>query len=153
MKSRLDALRNKRSQTGGYENDRGLVADYSNPNSTGNRRGRDDDAWDARVDQDPYGHGPGGYYEEQELGLPSAGQTAAGPYGGDYIGQDTQYGHSRGQSDGLNPFSDANAASLRGVSPRPEERPSHKRNETLTSDDGNSSPISTRKSVFREDVN
>ena len=141
-----------------------------------------DDPWDSRVgngrDDDPYGPGPGGYNEEAELGLaptPGAaaglghGRNESGPYGagGDYMSGSTSYGGagaSRGRSaerDGghLDPFSDANqAGSMRSVSPRPEgldtslERPpTHKRLESYD-DGGNTSPISMRKSAFREDV-
>lgn len=143
-----------------------------NPNSAGSSRprgrGLEDDAWDARVggrDEDPYGHGPGGYYEEQELGLaptPGVGGPHSQPYGTDYIGQNTSYGggsSSRGR-DNLDPFSDANQApSLRSVSPRPDlggldtsgRAYGHRKMESHD-DGGNTSPISTRKSVFREDV-
>ncbi|KAK5939798.1 hypothetical protein PMZ80_008180 [Knufia obscura] len=146
------------------------------------RGGRDlDDPWDSRVggrDEDPYGPGPGGYNEEAELGLaptPGAGmghsRNESGPYGagGDYLSGSTSYGGggaSRGRSAErdsahLDPFSDANqAGSLRSVSPRPEGidtsgaggRPhSHRKMESYD-DGGNTSPISTRKSVFREDM-
>lgn len=158
---------------GGYEDSRGGGAaegQYQNlnPGSAGATRGRgrglEDDAWDSRVggrDEDPYGHGPGGYYEEQELGLaPTPGIGSSQPYGTDYIGQNTSYGgssKSKGRSD-LDPFSDSNqAASLRSISPRPDlggidtSARSHRR--TDTDDGGNTSPISTRKSIFREDVN
>ena len=133
----------------------------------------EDDAWDTQVgNEDPYGaSGPGGYYEEQELGLAPTPGLQSEPYGGgsSYLDARTGYenergrsanrspglqpgaqGHSRGNSAGKNPFGDDNeAASLRDVSPRPE--PTHVRGQaSLGTDDGNTSPISTRKSMFRE---
>ena len=174
IKDKIEAFRNKRSQTGGYEENRGLGGGYEGIGGAGRGRGGrglEDDAWDSRVgnarDEDPYGPGPyGGTHEEAELGLAgnsgyNHGRTDSGPYGGNsYMGGQTSYaGASRGRSaerGGLaaDPFSDANQApSLRSVSPRPElDTRGHKRNDTLESDGGNTSPISTRKSIFREDV-
>lgn len=169
VKERINGMRNKRTTVGGYEDSRGAEGQYQNlnPNSAGSSRprgrGLEDDAWDSRVggrDEDPYGPGPGGYYEEQELGLaptPGVGGSSQ-PYGNDYIGQNTSYGgssSSRGR-DNLDPFSDSNqAASLRSISPRPDlggldTSGKHRRMES--DDGGNTSPISTRKSIFREDV-
>lgn len=168
VKERIDGLRNKRTTVGGYEDSRGAEGQYQNlnPNAAGSSRprgrGLEDDAWDSRVggrDEDPYG-GPGGYYEEQELGLaptPGVGGSTQQPYGGvDYIGQNTSYGGSSRGRDTLDPFADSNqAASLRSVSPRPDlggldTSGKHRRMES--DDGGNTSPISTRKSIFREDV-
>ena len=62
----------------------------------------EDDAWDTRMgvggSEDPYGPGPGGYYEEQELGLaPTPGLHAPEPYRqGDYVGA----GYSRSAAPG-----------------------------------------------------
>lgn len=166
IKDKIDSFRNKRSQTGGYEDSRleGQYQGLSNPRGRG--RAVEDDAWDSRVGahEDPYGPGPGGYHEEQELGLstPVVGHARndSGPYGGgDYMTQSTGYGGGveRGRDRGLtaDPFSDAHQApSLRSVSPRPEidTTKGHKRGDTLGSEEGNTSPISTRKSVFREDM-
>ncbi|KAK5087697.1 hypothetical protein LTR70_006974 [Exophiala xenobiotica] len=178
IKDQINKLRNKRTTSGGYEDTRGGEGAYQNLAGSGGRGrgGRDpDDPWDSRVggrDEDPYGPGPGGYNEEAELGLAptpgvGAGHTRneSGPYGagGDYLSGSTSYGGvSRGRSGErdaghLDPFSDANqASSMRSVSPRPEgpdtNRPqTHKRLESYD-DGGETSPISTRKSVFREDV-
>lgn len=120
----------------------------------------DNDPWDSRVggrDDDPYGPGPGGYHEEAELGLeptPLHGGNAQ-----DYMGASTSYGgggHSRGNSD-LDPFSDRHQmggpSSMRSVSPRPELGIKTSYDPTpMRKEDGNTSPISTRKSVFREDM-
>lgn len=174
IKDKIDGLRNKRSQTGGFEDSR-LEGQYQglNAGATGGARGRgrfEDDTWNSQVggrDEDPYGPGPGGYHEEQELGLSTPGharnESTPGPYGGgDYMTASTGYAgasHGRDRVLEADPFSDAHQApSLRSVSPRPESgvdaSKRHKRGDTLGSDDGvgNTSPISTRKSVFREDV-
>lgn len=168
-------MRNQRTTVGGYEDTRGAEGQYQNlnPGSGGGARGRgrglEDDAWDSRVggrDEDPYGPGPGGYYEEQELGLaptPGVGGAAQSsqPYGGDYIGQNTSYGGSSSRGIGGNdslgdPFADTHQApSLRSISPRPDlggldTSGKHRRMES--EEGGNTSPISTRKSIFREDV-
>jgi len=178
IKGWVDKLRNKRTTSGGYEDTRGGEGAYQNlaGNGARGRGGRDlDDPWDSRVggrDDDPYGQGPGGYNEEAELGLaptpavgPGHGRNEAGPYGagGDYLSGSTSYGGaSRGRSvdtdaGHLDPFSDASQTSgMRSVSPRPEGldtgRPqTHARMDSYD-DGGDTSPISTRKSVFREDV-
>lgn len=161
---------NNRSTTrAGYEDTRGAEGQYANlnPESSGTRgrgRGLEDDAWDTRVgNEDPYGQGPGGYHEEAELGLaptPNIGTGSHQPYVTDYMEANTSYGgglgHSRGGSD-LNPFEDhAEASSLRSVSPRPSvpaiDTRTAKGHLRSVTDDGNTSPISTRKSVFREDM-
>lgn len=171
IKDQITNLRNRNNRSttrAGYEDTRGAEGQYANlnPGSSGSRgrgRGLEDDAWDSRVgNEDPYGPGPGGYHEEAELGLAPTPGVAAGthqPYGTDYMGSTASYGgggHARGNSD-LNPFGDhAEASSTRSVSPRPQvpgidtrTAKGHTRNAT---DDGNTSPISTRKSVFREDM-
>jgi len=164
VKDQIDKLRNKRTARGAYE-ETGSVEQYS-----GARRGRglEDDAWDTRVgNEDPYGAGPGGYNEEQELGLAPTPGVQNEPYGGgqDYLRANTAYGdergrsHSREQSSGSrlgdNPFADENAVpNLRSVSPRPEMDKGHtKGNLSVDTDNGgNTSPISTRKSIFREGI-
>ena len=59
---------------------------YQQPLGGRGRRGLDpDEAWDARVGNEADAYGPGGYYEEQELGLrpgaPGEGSYAGGGYG------------------------------------------------------------------------
>ena len=116
-------------------------------------------------EEDPYGAGPGGYYEEQELGLAPTPGLVNEPYGGgsSYLDARTGYEGERGRSQnraglqpggagaaaqGQNPFGDDNeAASLRDVSPRPEGHV--KGQESLDSTTADS-PTSTRKSMFRE---
>lgn len=141
----------------------------------------EDDAWDTRVgNEEAYG-ASGGYsgYEEQELGLAPTPGLHTEPYGGarnnagDYLGASAGGNYSDvdvsargrpGSSSRENPFGDqheAGPAGLRSVSPRPEPEGSNrghvKGNMSLDtqgsgSGDGNTSPISTRKSVFREGI-
>lgn len=71
--------RNNRTAAGAYEG-----APASAPGGGGGRRGfgplDPDEAWDARVGNEADNYGPGGYYEEQELGLhrPSTSGRYAG---------------------------------------------------------------------------
>lgn len=135
-----------------------------------------DDAWDARVGTEADAYGPGGYYEEQEVGLHGNTDTSYGgqtrgltstagqpePFiGGSKKGLDTRYDEemhggeeSRGRQ-GRNPFDDdaeASNMSLRGVSPRPEGSSSlgvqgHKKSQESLDD----SPTE-RRSMFHENV-
>lgn len=161
--------RNNRTAAGAYE--RGA------PGGGGGRGRRGfgpldpDEAWDARVGNEADNYGPGGYYEEQELGLhePPAGQQST-PYGGGggagagagahhdsypmnlaatprgYGGDDR--GRTLSREGGRNPFDDDAAEpsniSLRGVSPRPMDAGEHGQG------DGGSN--AERKSIFRENV-
>jgi len=162
--------RNVRTATGAYEGGGG------GPRARG--AGLDpDEAWDSRVGPDADGHyGPGGYYEEQELGLHAPHSTEYGGAGGGTYrmnlaatpgappsgfgddGDDHRRGRPRSRSPGLrpggakNPFDDdaePSNLSLRGVSPRPID--------TSAADAGGgaqkdpASP-SERRSVFRENV-
>lgn len=135
-----------------------------------------DDAWDARVGTEADSYGPGGYYEEQELGL-TGGDTAYGgagstadergrarsrepePYiGGSKAGMDRRYDEEmgKGKRPAQNPFDDDHAEasniSLRDVSPRPidtsslEHGKGHKRK-----DSGGDSPTE-RRSIFQEQM-
>ncbi|KAK7982016.1 acid phosphatase-like protein [Apiospora saccharicola] len=130
-----------------------------------------DEAWDTRVGPEADHYGPGGYYEEQELGLRND------PYSGSGYNMNlastpgaTAPDHARGRSQnrdslGLpggagrsaaNPFDDDAAEpsniSLRGVSPRPIDTGNSARPlsgvSTVTKND---SPTE-RRSVFRENV-
>jgi hypothetical protein len=117
--------RNNRYATGAYES-----SSYERGRGAGHRLDPDE-AWDTRV-------GNEAHYEEQELGLhePPRAETGYGnsPYGAPTptYGGEPERGRSRTREsydDGLradnasarNPFGDENAASLRGVSPRPLE--------------------------------
>jgi hypothetical protein len=129
-------------------NNRTAAGAYEEPGYGGQPRGRGagsrldpDEAWSSRV-------GDEAYYEEQELGLHEPASTSANPYAQ------------------TNPFGDDNAASLRGVSPRPlaqaedtsyhggataqmPKGPSHGKAGSINSLD---SPTESRRSVFREDI-
>ncbi|KAL6704355.1 hypothetical protein ACN47E_008311 [Coniothyrium glycines] len=163
--------RNNRYTTGGG---------YEESGNAGQARGRGagsrldpDEAWSSRV-------GDEGYYEEQELGLHEPASTSANPYGNSGynapaggLSGEPQRGRSRTRDSydehldaqsARNPFGDDNAASLRGVSPRPlgnedtsyhgggsgPVRPPHKKTTSLDSTDN--SPTESRRSVFREDI-
>ena len=166
IRDQLDKLRNKRTARGAYEETgRGTDGSYAGANA-GLARGRDDDAWDTRApgrdEEEAYAAGPGGYYEEAELGLaPTPGvQTfhTPEPYAGgrtDYMGAAGERGRSaQRMGDGasslkVDPFSDQNeAASLRSVSPRPVDGPRHGQGQGSLEVKGDS-PTS-RKSMFRE---
>ncbi|KAK5660488.1 hypothetical protein OQA88_13036 [Cercophora sp. LCS_1] len=124
-----------------------------------------DEAWDTRVghEADAYA-GPGGYYEEQELGLATPRNPGDTTYGGSSYQMnlatnpaegapryEEERGRTRSRSPGLtaNPFADSaepSNISLRGVSPRP-----------MDAQVGHGKPKSgetqaKRSSMFREDV-
>jgi len=125
-----------------------------------------DEAWDSRVghETDPYS-GPGGYYEEQELGLRTPNNLGVNTsYGGSSYQMnlpqdpvpagryDEERGRPRSRSPGptpSNPFADSaepSNLSMRGVSPRPIDT-------SVTRGKGKDDDSPTeRKSVFRENV-
>jgi hypothetical protein len=148
IKDQFAKLSNRRTARGAYE-ETGSGADGYSAGGAPARRGRglEDDAWDTRVgNEDPYGHGPGGYYEEQELGLEPMPGLHSEPYAG-YAGEERGRSKSRegagSQSLDPNPFGDQHeAASLRSVSPM-------KGTGNLDAQQGNTSPTS-RRSMFRE---
>lgn len=160
---------NNRSAGGAYEEPLS-----SNVRGRANNRGfgplDPDEAWDARVGTEADAYGPGGYYEEQEMGLHGGpGQVAASgppsyggergrslsrepePYiGGSQAGLDHRYDEEMGKGKRPeNPFEDSAELSnigLRGVSPRPMDAPrGHKAQDS--SDD-----TSERRSIFRENM-
>ena len=160
--------KNGRSSGGGYEEPLN-----SNVRGRGSNRGfgplDPDEAWDARVGTEADAYGPGGYYEEQELGLhgttgvaPTPGSATFGddrgramnhepePYiGGSQAGLDRRYDEEMGRP-ATNPFGDeaeVRGGSLRGVSPRPMVD-THVQKGRASGED---SPTS-RKSIFRENV-
>lgn len=167
--------RNNRSAGGAYEEPLS-----SNVRGRASNRGfgplDPDDAWDARVGTEADAYGPGGYYEEQELGL-HGGQhgglapTPAGPppsygeergralsrdpepyIGGSQAGLDKRYDEEMGVKPTTNPFDDTaepSNVSLRGVSPRPVLDTSSKGH--TKSQDSIDSPTE-RRSMFRENM-
>ncbi|KAI9050669.1 hypothetical protein LZ554_005825 [Drepanopeziza brunnea f. sp. 'monogermtubi'] len=171
FKDKMRALknRNNRSAGGAYEE----PLSSSVRGRAGNRGFGPldpDDAWDARVGTEADAYGPGGYYEEQELGrhnergaglAPTPGELRGRslsrepePYiGGTQAGLDRRYDEEMGRKPMTNPFDDgaepANGG-LRGVSPRPfvdtTKANGHGRQDSL-----NDSPTE-RRSMFKEDV-
>ncbi|ESZ93365.1 hypothetical protein SBOR_6242 [Sclerotinia borealis F-4128] len=127
-----------------------------------------DDAWDARVGTEADAYGPGGYYEERELGLhdghsgvavtpgsvpaefssPTRGRNLSRepePYvGGSKAGLDRRYDEEMGIQPANNPFDDPNE--LRGVSPRPVD--SNAKGHKAQDIDNHSE----RRSMFRENM-
>jgi len=156
---KFNTLRNGRTAGGAYEGTSyggGARGDYSSSGRRGFGPLDPDEAWDARVDNEA-----GGYYEEQELGLqdPSHGPYGGGGYGDVGLsGGDDPRGRSRSRSrDGrLNPFGEqAEASSLRSVSPRPDVEPSQPQAPSHTRNTSNLSAEESqneRRSMFREDV-
>ncbi|TAQ90314.1 hypothetical protein B7494_g1356 [Chlorociboria aeruginascens] len=167
--------RNNRSAGGAYEEPLG-----STVRGRASNRGfgplDPDDAWDARVGTEADAYGPGGYYEEQELGLhephttgiavtpgavppgygdPNRGQGLSRepePYiGGSQAGLDRRYDEETDRQSTVNPFDDhiaeASTVTLRGVSPRPIDTSRSNNHQHNRSD----SP-SERQSIFKENV-
>lgn len=129
-----------------------------------------DEAWDARVGNEADAYGPGGYYEEQELGVhgrPGAGGPTSydvergrsrsrepeSYIGGSQAGLDRRYDEEMGRGGAQrakNPFDDTadpSNVSLRGISPRPIDTTSAAPQQKAKDD----SP-SERRSLFRENV-
>ncbi|KAL8707195.1 MAG: hypothetical protein Q9220_007728 [cf. Caloplaca sp. 1 TL-2023] len=148
---------------------------YEQPLHSGRGRGLDPDgAWDARVGNEADAYGPGGSYEEQELGTMRSGGgggyrshgTELPDYGDEEMGRgrsisrDEGPGFIGGSQGGLdqrydeemrregNPFGDqAERSELRGVSPRPDGKQKHKHGGSIQDD----SPTE-RRSMFHENM-
>ncbi|KAI1503911.1 hypothetical protein F5X99DRAFT_79875 [Biscogniauxia marginata] len=176
-----DKMRSLRSSG----NSRSAAGAYENPSRSG--RGRNgfgpldpDEAWDTRVHTEADTYGPGGYYEEQELGLRGANNRDRGDFNRGDLGAYSGSGYdmnipvaheergrttSRGPGVGgntsapyhQNPFDDdaAEPSNLRGVSPRPivdtTTGPATTRKAGHVGDSP-SSAHAERRSIFREDV-
>lgn len=145
-------------------NNRSAAGAYEGTGSAPARRGfgplDPDEAWDSRVGNEADHYGPGGYYEEQELGLHQTGRPSHHDENTAYRGASEPESYSmnlaatprgfdgdRGRTlsrDGRNPFDDDAAEpsniSLRGVSPRPMDGERREDN------------ASERRSIFRENV-
>ncbi|KKY27070.1 hypothetical protein UCRPC4_g01295 [Phaeomoniella chlamydospora] len=179
IKDKISSLTNRRSARGAYEEPSEGAPGYSAA-----RRGRGldpDDAWDARVVNEADAYGPGGYYEEQELGLhtpapepyggagyggqalPSYGDSERGrsksrdapaAIGGGQTGLDVRYDEEMGRRPGDNPFGDQHeASSLRDVSPRPVVDTSAGARLGHTKGQGSQDDSPTeRRSMFRESL-
>lgn len=167
FKKTISSLRNKRSQTGaGYEG-----AGYAAPRGGGTGRAAHggpldpDEAWDSRVGNESEIYGPGGYYEETELGLhPQSTAYTGAAYGGpagrlstDGAGFAPAPGLSAGGNDargrtstGENPFGDhAEESSLRSISPRPFEQA---QNQNIKKVSSRANSPTGRRSLFKEDI-
>ncbi|KAK7927684.1 acid phosphatase-like protein [Apiospora marii] len=157
----------------GRGNNRSAGGAYEQPGRAGRGFGPldPDEAWDSRVGPEADHYGPGGYYEEQELGLRND------PYSGSGYNMNLASApdaaapdHGRGRSqnrDSLgvpgaagrsaaNPFDDDAAEpsniSMRGVSPRPIDTGMPARPLSGVSSIGKNDSPTERRSVFRENV-
>jgi len=143
LKEKFNSIRNPKTQTGaGYES-----AAHNGSRFRGAHGGAldPDEAWDSRVGNEADVYGPGGYYEEQELGLhqPTAYKGGAGA-GFEQAGLSTERA-------GRNPFGDENA--LRSVSPRPAvDTAVGQAGKGAKKGSAESSPTFERRSIFREEV-
>jgi hypothetical protein len=179
---------NDKVRTFKNRNNRSAGGAYEEPLSSNVRAGRatnrgfgpldPDDAWDARVGTEADAYGPGGYYEEQELGLhdqtrgitatPGTAPPGFGddrgrslnrgpePYiGGSQAGLDRRYDEEMGiqPKQAVNPFDDSHAepsdVSLRAVSPRPVIDTS--KGHMKAQHNMDNSPTE-RRSMFQEDI-
>ncbi|KAK3324693.1 hypothetical protein B0T19DRAFT_429207 [Cercophora scortea] len=179
---RLFKNRNARTAAGAYE---GHQPSSNTARGGGGRRGfgplDPDEAWDTRgVGHEADHYGPGGYYEEQELGLAphhAGDDTSYGGGGSSYQmnlagpAEDEQRGRTRsrapgpgtgldvpGTGAGRNPFEDdaePSNLSLRGVSPRPIDTASAAgagvTKPGAAAKEEDNSPTE-RRSIFRENV-
>jgi hypothetical protein len=151
--SKIQAIKNPRQRTGaGYEE-----AGYSGARSAPRRGPLDpDEAWDSRVGNEADVYGPGGYYEEQELGLQQPTAYSGAGYAAPSAGFTPAPGlapanaeRGRSASPARNPFGDDAAESLRDVSPRPIDTSAAK---AAKKKDGEIDSSSPRRSMFRENM-
>ncbi|EPE24131.1 hypothetical protein GLAREA_07981 [Glarea lozoyensis ATCC 20868] len=171
VKDKIGGLKNRNNRSAGGAYEEPLS---SNVRGRASNRGfgplDPDDAWDARVGTEADAYGPGGYYEEQELGLHgeqrgglgASGYNARGrslsrepePYiGGSQGGLDRRYDEEMGRKPAVNPFDDSAAVGggLRGVSPRPIEMDATGGNAKGKGSLEENSPTE-RRSMFRENM-
>ncbi len=143
--------RNSRSSAGAYEEPLGGSARGRGNNHRGFGPLDPDDAWDARVGTEADAYGPGGYYEEQELGLHPGPPLAPTPGSrGRSLSREPEP-YTGAAKPMPNPFGDeaeVSNVSLRGVSPRPIETGGASSGKKHDSAD---SP-SERRSMFRENM-
>lgn len=115
LRAKFQALKNRRTAGGAYEEPLGGSSGGGAGLGGRGRRGfgplDPDEAWDTRVGTEADAYGPGGFYEEQELGLHPAGAPySASGYGGaspriapslpEYGEEDAARGRSRGREAG-----------------------------------------------------
>ena len=119
-----------------------------------------DEAWDTNVGNEADAYGPGGYYEEQELGPYEATEYhGGGVYDSEGRGRSRsrdpveRYDAVAGRESTENPFADGaerTGVALRNVSPRPLENGSIKSNKNSLENDHKQSL--ERKSMFTENM-
>ncbi|KAL3419862.1 hypothetical protein PVAG01_08360 [Phlyctema vagabunda] len=176
VKDKIQSFKNRNNRSAG-----GAYEEPLNSNVRGRAANRGfgpldpDEAWDARVGTEADAYGPGGYYEEQELGLHSSAPGGLGPstlqsppgygetrgrslsrdpepyIGGSQAGLDRRYDEEMGRKPADNPFADSaepSDVSLRGVSPRPVENANKG---SAAKKDSLDSP-SERRSMFKENM-
>jgi hypothetical protein len=173
INDKIRAFQNRNNRTAGGAYEEPLS---SNVRGRGVNRGfgplDPDEAWDARVGTEADAYGPGGYYEEQELGLtedtsyggPAAEERGRAksrepePYvGGSKAGLDRRYDDEMGTTEdqpSYSPFGDEaepSSISLRSVSPRPIETRLEPAKGHSKKDSVGDSPTE-RKSIFQENV-
>lgn len=119
VSTKFQALKNRRTAGGAYEEPLGASGSGSGGGGIAGRGRRGfgpldpDEAWDTRVGTEADAYGPGGFYEEQELGLHPGGSGApysAAGYGApspriapslpEYGDEDAGRGRSRGREAG-----------------------------------------------------
>jgi len=153
VKDKIPGLRN-RSSSGAAEPLSG------NARGRGSRRGfgplDPDEAWDARVGTEADAYGPGGYYEEQELGL-HGGQSSVPTTGHDETARGRSLNRDLapqpylgGGQPSTNPFDDNVESSNVGVAPRPLDTVNLGTTHARHDSDGDSP--TERRSIFREEV-
>lgn len=162
IKDVWNRIRNPKSQSGaGYEATSGGGAGGGGYRGSARARGGPldpDEAWDSRVGNEADVYGPGGYYEEQELGSTSyTGGSGGGFRQAETLGAEAAgggRGRSKSPGGGSNPFGDDQAASMRGVSPRPhlDTAAAATRGVPKGANSAESSPTFERRSIFRENV-
>ncbi|KAI9859084.1 MAG: hypothetical protein M1824_003924 [Vezdaea acicularis] len=97
---KFQALKNRRSRTAGGAYEEPLADTRGRHTTRGFGPLDPDEAWDARVGHEADGYGPGGYYEEQELGLHSTHNVDTSYGGGGYGGPATKKAALPGYGDG-----------------------------------------------------
>lgn len=165
IEDKIHALRHRRSAGGAYEGT-GEVAGSGVERGAASRGSRGfgplepDEAWDTNVGNEADAYGPGGYYEEQELGPYEATEyRGGGVYDSEGRGRSRsrdpvgRYDAVIGRESTENPFADNTErtdVALRDVSPRPLENGSIKSNTDSLGND--CKEALERKNMFTENM-
>ena len=165
IEDKIRVLRRRRSAGGAYEGAGattagGVERGAASRGSRGFGPLEPDEAWDTNVGNEADAYGPGGYYEEQELGPYEATEyRGGGVYDSEGRGRSRsrdpvgRYDAVAGGESAENPFTDGaerNDVALRDVSPRPLENGSIKSN--ADSLDAERKMALERKSMFTENM-